>query len=200
VLFPLVALWSPGGQFHWAAPGYLFLFPLLGARLVHWRPTLARVWFRGSATLVCLGILLVTTEVDWNWIGLIRPGADPGLQAVNWTPLRGALQSRGLPGRAIVAAPNWRDAGKIDYALGGDPPVICLNTEAHQYGFGPGPAAHIGQDVLIVAPRQTPAQIAASYGAVFERIEPLAAASVPLRGRGVVEFPLYLGHRLLRWP
>ena len=30
LLFPLVALWSRGEQFHWAAPGYLFLFPLLG--------------------------------------------------------------------------------------------------------------------------------------------------------------------------
>jgi 4-amino-4-deoxy-L-arabinose transferase-like glycosyltransferase len=200
VLFAVVALWSRGVQFHWAAPGYLFLFPLLGAQLVRWQPTFARVWLRGSAALVCAGILLVTAEVNWNWIGLIRRGADSGLQAVDWTPLRSALQSRGLLDGAIVAAPNWRDAGKVDYALGGNPPVLCLNTDAREFGFSPGPAAHVGQDVLIVAPRQTPAQIGASYGAVFESIEPLAAASVPLRGRGVVEFPLYLGHRLLRWP
>jgi 4-amino-4-deoxy-L-arabinose transferase-like glycosyltransferase len=200
VFFPVIAVWSRGGQFHWAAPGYLFLFPLVGARLVHWRPAVARGWLCGSAALVCVGMLLAASEVQWNWIGLIRPGADPGLQAVNWTPLRGALQSRGLLERAVIAAPNWRDAGKIDYALGGDPPVLCLNTDARQYGFSPGPATHIGQDVLIVAPGQTTAQIGEAYGAVFDRIEPLAPASMQLPGRGAVDFPLYLGHHLLRWP
>ena len=46
----------------------------------------------------------------------------------------------------------------------------------------------------------TPEQIAASYGAVFESIEQLEPADVPLPGRGVVDFPLYLGHDLKRWP
>ena len=33
LLFTAVSLWSRNVLFHWAAPGYLFLFPLLGAWL-----------------------------------------------------------------------------------------------------------------------------------------------------------------------
>jgi 4-amino-4-deoxy-L-arabinose transferase-like glycosyltransferase len=199
VLFVVVALWSRAVLFHWAAPGYLFLFPLLGAQLLQWQRRWALLWLRGSAALVCVGLILVATEVNWNWSSAL---AEPSLQAVDWTPLRTELARRHLLDRpdTIIAAPNWRDTGKIDYALGGNPPVLCLNTDARQFGFSPGPAAHLGQDVLIVAPRQTPAQITATYGALFDRIEPLAPASMRLPGRDAVEIPLYLGHDLKRWP
>ena len=45
VLFAVVALWSRQVLFHWAVPGYLFLFPLLGtalARLAEARPVVLR--------------------------------------------------------------------------------------------------------------------------------------------------------------
>ncbi len=191
VLFVVVSLWSRAVLFHWATPGFLFLFPLLGARLVGHRPLL---WPLGSASLIFTGLLLVATEVRWNWTPSV---ADASLQAVDWTPLRAELARRQLLNRpnTVIAAPNWRDTGKIDYAIGGNPPVLCLNTDARQYGFSPGPAAHIGDDVLIVAPHPIP-----SYAANFENIEPLAPAEVQLLGRGVVQFPLYLGHHLTRWP
>ena len=198
LLFALVALWSRAVLFHWAIPGYFFLFPLLGAQLVRWPARLAKLWLRGSAMLVLIGLVLIATEVDWNWSSAL---AEPSLQAVDWTPLRAELSRRHLLDRpnTIIAAPNWRDTGKLDYALGGNPSVLCLNTDARQYGFNPGPAAHIGQDVLIIAPHQTAVQITASYGNVFEKIEPLEPASFKLPGR-TVDFPLYLGHDLKRWP
>jgi hypothetical protein len=148
--------------------------------------------------LVLIGLVLIATEVDWNWSSAL---AEPSLQAVDWTPLRAELSRRHLLDRpnTIIAAPNWHDTGKLDYALGGNPSVLCLNTDARQYGFNPGPAAHIGQDVLIIAPHQTAVQITASYGNVFEKIEPLEPASFKLPGR-TVDFPLYLGHDLKRWP
>jgi Dolichyl-phosphate-mannose-protein mannosyltransferase len=50
VLFALVAIWSHGHVlFHWAAPGYLVLFPLLGAGLARWAKTYGRALRRVAA-------------------------------------------------------------------------------------------------------------------------------------------------------
>ena len=49
----------------------------------------------------------------------VRAGRDPGLQGIDWTPLHATLAARGLLERPDgVGATNWRDAGKIAYALG----------------------------------------------------------------------------------
>jgi hypothetical protein len=191
LLFPLVALWSRAGQFHWAVPGYVFLFPLLGERLSGWRPDFLRVWLRASAALVCAGLLVVAAEVRWNWIGYIRPGTDPGLQAVDWTPLRAALEARGLLS-GPVGALNWPDAGKIGYALGGDPPVICINRDAREFRFAQElpPAG----DILIIGTGR-----AAVEPTLFRTIEALPPLRVDLPGR-TVEFSLSVGRGLQRWP
>ncbi len=199
VLFTVVSLWSRNVLFHWAMPGYLFLFPLLGAWLADGRAAMAQRWALGTAALTGLALLLAVSEVRLNWLATLRPGLDPGLQAVDLTGLRPVLAARGLLGGA-VAAPGWNDTGKIDYALGGDPAVLCLNLDARQYGLLPGPAGHVGRDILIVAPRQNEARIFAAYGAFFEAIERLEPALVPVAGRGMVEIPLFLGRRLKHWP
>jgi hypothetical protein len=191
LLFPLIALWSRGGQFHWAVPGYLLLFPLLGARMLRWRPAITRLWLCGSAAMVCAGIVVVIMEVHWNWVGLIQRGADPGLQAVDWTPLRAALRSRGLL-QQTIAATNWPDAGKIGYALGGDPAVVCLNPDAREFAFAR--SARPGENMLIIAPGDVQLP-----DALFQRIETLAPLRVDLPGR-TVEFSLHLGQDLQRWP
>jgi len=191
LLFPLVAAWSRGGQFHWAVPGYVLLFPLLGQHVSRWRPGVSRAWLRGSAALVCLGLLVVAVEMRWNWIGLIRPGDDPALQAIDWTPLRPALQARGLL-KGPIAALNWPDAGKIGYAIGSDPPVICLNPDAREFAFDQR-ARPVG-DILIIVPGH--AQVEPT---LFKSVEPLPPLRVALPGR-TVEFSLLVGHDLQRWP
>ena len=92
-----------------------------------------------------LGSALFASEVRFNWlpavIGDFRLGKDPSLDVVDWTSLRDDLAERGLLDRPklVVAALRWSDAGKIDYALGGRLPVICLGPDAHQYGSGGPP-------------------------------------------------------------
>ncbi len=196
VLFAMVALWSRNVLFHWAMPGYLFLFPLLGERVAGWRPGVARRWAMGSAALIGVVLVVAVSEVRLNWLSAFRPGFDPGVQALDWTPLRGVLAARGLLGQA-VAAPSWNDTGKVDYALGGAPVVLCLSLDARQYSFLPGPV--VGSDILIVAPRQDEARIRAAYAGVFERIETLAPAEVPVSGR-VMRVALFMGHGLRHWP
>jgi len=196
-LFAVLALWSRNVLFHWAAPGYLFLFPLLGAWLADWPP--ARAWARGTAVLTAVVLVLAVAEIRWNWLAVFKPGLDPALQAVDLTALRPALAARGLL-HAPIAAPSWSDTGKIDYAIGGDPRVICLNVDCRQYGLNDGPRAQAGETILIVAPRQTPARIQARYGALFERIETLEPLSLAIPGRPPVAVPLFLGHALKAAP
>lgn len=197
LLFTVVALWSRNVLYHWAAPGYLFLFPLLGERLARWRRT--SPWVRRAVpatfALVAAALLLVAAEVRLNLLGLPR---DPALQAIDWTALKPELARRGLLDIA-VAAPNWADAGKLDYALGGSPRVACLNVDCRQYRFGRAQDVLIGRDVLIIVPRQAPMRVMGEYGPLFDRIELLPPLRLDLPHRPVVDFPLLLGHRLKAW-
>ncbi len=196
LLFTIVAIWSRQVLFHWPAPGYLLMFPLLGALLATWDGRLLRRLTAGTALLLLAALAVVSLEVRTHALGLKN---DPALQAVDWTALRPALAARGLL-NGVIAAPNWSDMGKIDYGIGPGATVICLNTDARQYKFTQGAAAHLGQDILIIAPRQDATRIAAAYGAVFDSIETLPPLTADLPGRPGMVFPVFLGHRLRAWP
>ena len=199
IFFALVSLWSRV-LFHWAAPGYLMLLPLLGDAIA--RRQRSRRWLAATAAVVVLGAAFVGSEVRFDWlplaIGDFRLGEDPGLAAVDWASLRTELAERGLLDRPgmVVAATRWLDAGKIDYALGGRVPVICLGSDPREYGIIAPVGDYAGMDVLIVAPGISPAAIAARFGKLFDSIDTLAPATVLHDGRPALILPLYLGHRL----
>ncbi len=174
LLFLLVSFWSHV-LFHWASPGYLMLLPLLGDAIARRLDSRAlRVGLAATATLVLAGVALVGTEVRLNWLPSVLEdfpvGADPDLDAVDWTSLRADLESRGLLARPglVVAATRWHDAGKIDYALGGAMPVICLGPDPREYGEIAPVARYSGRDVLIVVPRGTLAGVVRRFGSLFE--------------------------------
>jgi len=199
IFFTLISLWSRV-LFHWAAPGYLMLLPLLGDAIA--RGQWSRRWLAATAVVVVLGAAFVGSEVRFNWppltIGDFRLGEDPGVAAVDWTSLRTELAERGLLDRpgVVVAATRWLDAGKIDYALGGRAPVICLGSDPREYGIIAPVADYAGADVLIVAPGASPAAIAARFGKLFDSIDTLTPATVLHDGRPALTLPLYLGRRL----
>jgi hypothetical protein len=207
VAFALIALWSSQRVlFHWAAPGYLMLFPLLGEWVArhldnrHLRRTLI-----GTAALLAaiVGVVAVQVRTDWLHpvVAAFAHGRDPDLEGIDWTSLRDDLAARGLLGRPglVVGATNWRDAGKIAYALGPGVTVIVLNADAREFGFGPTPADAIGRDVLILAPEHAD-RVPAAYGAVFASIEALPPAAIRHAGRVIGTVSVFLGHRLLAWP
>ncbi len=208
VLFVVIGLWARV-LYHWAAPGYLLLFPLLGvelARLDAGRPRLVRGVLAGTAAALVLTLGVLTTELRWNWLPLpptlFAPGADPEQQAIDWTALPGALAQRGLlhrPG-TVVGAPGWQDAGKVAYALGPDVTVLCLHPDMREFGFGPSPAAYDGADVVIVSAKPvTPASLAAD-GFYFSAIETLAPVSLGHPARPGQRVLVYLGHGLRMRP
>jgi hypothetical protein len=203
VFFTLVSL-SSHVLFHWAAPGYLMLVPLLGAALERRRQEGRPVgrWLGATAILVLCGIGVVAGEVRYNWlpraVWIAALGKDPLAVVVDWTPLRDELGARGLLDRPrlAVAAVRWLDAGKIDYALGGRAPVLCLGPDPRQYGLAAPLARYAGDDVLIVAPGRSLAEIEAGFGALFDRLEPLAPAEIRAAGKPVAVVPLFIGFGL----
>ncbi len=119
---------------------------------------------------------------------------DPDVEAVDWTSLRDSV----APG-AIVGVPDWRDAGKIAYALGPNVTVLCLNRDCRQFGITWPPARFIGADMLILAPEHRE-RVAAELGPVFDSIEPLPDASIRHAGRTLRTVAVFQAKGLRVWP
>ena len=207
VFFSLISLWARGRvAFHWAAPGYLVLFPLLGhaiaERLQH-GDRRVRAWFAGTAILVVVIFLAVAAEIRWSWLpDSFASAKNPALAAVDWTSVRTQLAERGLldAETPAVATLRWHDAGKLDYALRGSVPVICLGNDPRQYGIAEDASRFRGHDLLIVAPRMTLAEIESRVGSMFAKIETLPPLTLVHGGRVAMSIPLFRGENLLRPP
>jgi hypothetical protein len=200
--FAVVAFWARQKVlFHWAAPGYLFLLPLLGravAARVRAGERLVRIWLALSAALVLIGLVMVGSEVRFNWLPSVFPdferGADPDLQAVDWTSLRDDLGRRGLlTPPPVIAVLRWQDAGKLDYALAGAARVICLGPDPRQYGVNGATVAAAGADVLIVAPGMDEARVRARLAGRFAAITALDPLVLRHAGRVAALIPLLRG-------
>jgi 4-amino-4-deoxy-L-arabinose transferase-like glycosyltransferase len=190
--------------FHWAAPGYLMLVPLLGDAIAQRWPTSPAIRRTAAATgvFVVIGAAVLVGAVRFDWLGSALayfPSAqDPTMAAVDWTGLRTQLASRGLSDRPglVVAATRWLDAGKIDYALGGRLPVLCLCADPHEYGIIAPVARYAGKDMLIIAPRAAAAEIVARFRPLFRSIEPLPPVTLFHAGRPALSLTLSLGRDL----
>ena len=195
IVFTAASLWGHV-LFHWAAPGYLMLLPLLGDAIArHWPSSRAvRRWCAATAALVVFGTALFASEVKFNWLPLAK---DPAIDVVDWTSLRQDLAGRGLLDRPglVAASLRWSDAGKVGYALGSGIPVICLGPDAHQFGLIARHDDYAGADVLIVT-RVSFQKIVGQFWFLFDAIEPLAPATILHAGRPALRLNLFLGHHL----
>jgi 4-amino-4-deoxy-L-arabinose transferase-like glycosyltransferase len=205
LLFALIAAWSSQRVlFHWAAPGYLMLFPLLGeavaTRLPH--PMLRRA-LRDTAVFVVLSVTVIATQVRFDWLHPVIARVarqDPDLEAIDWTSLRADLAARGLLARGtVVGVPDWRDAGKIAYALGPDVTVLCLNRDARQFGLVDPPQRFVGQDVLLLVPEHAD-RATQALAPVFDGIDALPPTPIRHAGRVLAEVAVLRAHRLRAWP
>ena len=188
VVFAAVSAWSNQRVlFHWAAPGYLMLFPLLGEAVARRldQPAIRRMLL-GTAVFVVLGLAVVATQVRFDWLRPVIAAVDAhgprhrrgGLDLAARRP---AARNLLRPG-TIVGVPNWRDAGKIAYALGPGVTTLCLNRDARQFGIAWPPARFIDADVLILAPEHRE-RVAAEWSLVFDSIERLPDTSIRHAGR-----------------
>ena len=153
VIFALISAWSSQRVlFHWAAPGYLMLFPFLGRFVAtHWHQRAVRATIAGTACLCIVSLSVIGAQIRFDWLHVVMPAKDPTAEGLDWTSLRDDLSARGLlrPG-TVVGVPNWRDAGKIAHALGPDVTVICLNQDAREFGLASPPERWAGHDMLLL--------------------------------------------------
>jgi 4-amino-4-deoxy-L-arabinose transferase-like glycosyltransferase len=157
VAFTLVSLWAPTLP-HWAAIGWLFGFPLLGERLAalegQHRAALRRVTC--ASALVLIGLMsLFASQAATGWLDRLAPalaGNDPTVDFIDWRELRPLVEGLAAHRRAmVVATVSWIDAGKVDYALGGEVAVLCLSDDPRQFAYRYDLRRFAGRDALVVA-------------------------------------------------
>ena len=198
--FALVSLWSSQRVlFHWAAPGYLMLFPLLGEAIA---ARLDRLWVRravgGTAALLLAALLVVASQIQFDWLGgrlaaVMRK--DPTAEGLDWTSIRDDLSRRGLLSAETAGAFSWREAGKIGYALGPEVRMLCLSRDARQFGFADPLTDNLGRDVLLLAvePEARARQEAEPW---FASVDVLAGTSIRLQGQVFGAVTVMRGHGL----
>lgn len=204
ILFTLIGVWSARPVlFHWAAPGYLMLLPVLGDYVVSLKPAAQRLVSLGSRITGLLMVAVVTTlktQEQLNWLPIGFP--DPLVDALDRTSLRPKLASPpGFAGRSdstqqqlVVAGLRWQAAGKLDHALGDMATIVCLGQDPREYGILKPLSQFRGRDIVIVAPRITLAGITAQYGTMFTKISLLTPLRLLHAGRTAMLIPAYIGH------
>jgi dolichyl-phosphate-mannose-protein mannosyltransferase len=214
VLFTAVSAYAATGQrhFHWGMPGYLLLFLPLG-ETVHRGLQQARSVYRwGLAASLVLSIVfmaVVTSHVATGWLkdgpgwlaASLAGDKDGTLECVDLTLLERAFRERGLLDRPdlFVFSEWWFRAGKVDYALRGQLPVLALSsTDPRSFAFFDSTERWVGKDGILVTPRSSLAEVMSRYGDFFTRIEPLGTVPVGRAGRHEVTLYLYRCEKLKR--
>jgi hypothetical protein len=142
---------------------------------------------------------VISAQIQFDWLdgslaAVMR--RDPTQEGLDWTSIRDDLEERGLvPAGTVAAALNWRDAGKIGYALGPEVTMLCLCTDSRQFGLAYPLHDFVGQTVLVLAPGSAEAadDVATRW---FRSVEVLPGSAVRLRGRVLESVAVLRGEAL----
>ena len=202
-LFSAAPLWSARGLPHWPMPGWLFVFPLLGA----WIETRRARWFAPTTwavgSTIAFGAVLVVavglTAEGWASRGMAESGAglDPTLESLDWSALRSVdavIDTR----PAFVVTTRWMDAGKIALALGPDVQVAVFSDDPRQFAFGPPVDRFVGQDALVIVPAKVAAEELPRLKPYFTALDLPEHLWLGRHGRDEIELAIVRAHGLLR--
>jgi 4-amino-4-deoxy-L-arabinose transferase-like glycosyltransferase len=201
VVFTLVSISGKRVLYHWAAPGYLFAFALLGRDLADvplGLPRRTQVWLASTAAslVLLLAAVLALARLPWPPVAWVpgRTPVYPLVEMVSWGALKSELARRGLLDRTdlFLAATRWHEAARADVALGGRLPVRCLCSDARGFGVLHRHADDAGRDALIVGERLAGPGVEAAYGACFAAIEQLPPVRLHQGGAPIGELQIFL--------
>ncbi|MBW8725459.1 MAG: glycosyltransferase family 39 protein [Inquilinus limosus] len=194
LLFTAVASWARiGAHFHWQAPGYLLLFPLLGAATARWLEAgsrTARIWLKASGIATVAVLVILGSHAATGWMRAL-PGLgpteiwDPTLEGLDWTDLRAAAEERGWykqPGLFVVGT-QWHQTGKIDVQLGDRLPVLCLCRDPRNLAFGWNQMEFAGHDAVIIGQDEFLKDFDERWRPYFASVEPQPDIIVHRGGR-----------------
>ena len=201
VAFTLIALGGDPGLPHWTAPGYLMLFPLLGAavasRIERGERRTAR-WLSFSIVSFSGLILVLGSAAATGWLGRL-PGAlakadEQTADLLDWIEVRGALADRGLPAAGgFVAAPSWIQAGKLAVGMGPGVPVICLCADPHHFRYAAVDSEYLGRDAVLAVKVKAGDDPVARFAPYFQSLEPVAVVPITREGRVAMQVALFRG-------
>jgi 4-amino-4-deoxy-L-arabinose transferase-like glycosyltransferase len=147
---------------HWEMPGWLFVFPLLGAWVGSLPERIRRFARWGNALAASLLVMFAGVTAMQAATGLVVRmlpivKSDPTLDLLNWTELGPALAHRQLidAQTPALAAVRWYEAGKVDYAVGPGIPVLCICAEAQQFTYRHNPADFRGRNLILIGTEKT---------------------------------------------
>jgi hypothetical protein len=213
LVFTAAAVWAPlGYHFHWQAPGYLFVFPLLGklvAEQIDEGRKAPRFWMWVAGISLIVAVVALGTQARTGWMGRLVPASlvakvpearNPTRELLTWAELRPALAARGLLDRPklFAVAPQWHQAGKVDSQIGDRLPVVCLCSDPRNIAFGWNPDDFHGWDALIIGPPDYLRDVQKAYGPYFRSIEPLPPVDIRLGGMTDLTVEIYLAHDYYR--
>jgi hypothetical protein len=206
LLFTLTPLFGALGLPHWPMPGWLLLFPLLGARLASAAEskTWPRIWLAVSAALlVGLGAVAAwdadTGDLGADFPRLFKRG-DPTQESIEWTAVRDQLAQRGQlgPSGPFVVATQWNEAGKLAEALDGAAKVVVFSPDPREFGLTGDTAGLIGRDAVIIGRPAALRRRLPELSSYFQSVAWAAPIAVGREGRGEIVLGVIEAHRLLR--
>jgi len=206
ILFTLEPLIGPKSLPHWSMPGWLFMFPLIGvwaAQASEAGKRWPRRWVIISAAILIVVGGLALDEAAIGWLGPTFPKqfkkGDPTAEAIEWSGLKDGLARQGLlaPGQFVVAV-KWNEAGKIDEALKGDPPVYVFSNDPREFAFRGDPAALVGHDALIIGRPDSIKGHMAEVSRYFQSTTVAAPVAIGRGGRDEIDLAVVRAHNLLR--
>ena len=201
VVFTLTPLWGAKGLPHWSMPGWLFVYPLLGAWLAESRATALnlRKWAIASAALLAaLAVLIVgqaATGFATRFVPLGSGAADPTLETLDWGALRAAPA---VQSAAFVVATRWMDGGKVGLALGPNKPILVFSDDPRGLAFLSDSADFIGRDAAIVVAWDRRDATEARLAPYFAGFDPPQLVTLRRAGRDEISLALISAHGLTR--
>ncbi len=202
MLFSVVGTWSATRiLYHWATPGYLLLFPMLGHWAAGWHPRWRNAVAIFSAILLAGAAMLIAGEVNYGFVPdtalNAAPGKSPLLQAVDWDSVAGEIP----PDVDAIAALRWYDAGKIGYALrDSGMTVTVFGPEPHEFGNAAPPSSLLGKKILLIAMPGNVTTIGEAYAPYFKTMQPGPTLTVMHQGQLLLAIPTFIGTDLLAAP
>ncbi|MBP2151611.1 glycosyltransferase family 39 protein [Xanthobacter flavus] len=206
LVFPAIAAWSGAKPFfHWAAPGYLMLFPLLGRATA--RRWAGNAWIRGwtiwSAGFATVGVAAIATISLVPSLGTAfsPTNGDPLRELARWSDLDAAVRRHGLaPGPyAFVTVPVWHMGGKAGYALGPSWPVACMGSDCRGFLISDVQRGRAGADAVLVLDAASPGQMD-EMAQRFRSVETLETVEIRHAGTAVALVVLAVGRGYLGEP
>ncbi len=211
VFFTVVTLWANlGFHFHWQAPGYLMLFPPLGAAFhafisrggAYRKWSLRWVWLSVIVTFFsCVVIQIHAATGFWSaygpkWFGqLFGEKNDPTMEGYDYNGLLPLFEKEGWldTSKYFVITDRWWLAGKVDWALQGKMPIVPFDSDPRNVVYFYDQGSFLGKDAIFIA-AEGENGVLSRAGNCFEKITKLDNFKVVRAGVAELEFGVYYCH------